>query len=1019
MKKKNEKYDKKAFISYRHPDPDDKLATEMDYFIAKSLVKIIEEYRIPKDIKKSLNLNKYKVFRDKEELNHTNDLSDELKRKIDEFEYFIIVGSPRYKESEKFCLKEYEHFLSRYPEDSEEKTKKIIPVLAWKNPESETNENPVDSCFPVGLFPNGADDAYVVRLDVDVKNDFFNIKKKIIVWRKLKDESAGIVANMTDNCDKAMLKNRFEKRRKRNRIIAALTALIVAIAIIFGVTSHYRSLQISQSKYLATKSEEAYNNGDVKNAVKLALQALPKSQYIKNKPYVPEAEAALSKALGVYKNEYQLEKSFTHNTGLWNDIYVSENEDIFIQFDYDDNMVITNLENEEKSKVVSYDKLFKKPYKSNEFIDKKNNHYDYCGFIDDKIVICSQRQICCYDITNDKVLSYKDDFNESKYFALSNDKKTLYSSNGGAFYKTKIENLNTQALQLFISKDSIINIFDDKVLIDKDDILELYDLKTDKFLWSTELTDKHNSYVFQDLQSSFLTNYHILNCAFQLTDDTIVYCDSTQFQYISSKTGKILARHPITDNVIGACVMPDSNSIAFANSSGKFMLVDCYETDDAFFDDLIFDAKHKISNFVYLKKKNAFILVDLNSSVTDVYGITENTTNKLIFQPMPFDVNDLNFEYYEELNSCVANSYSFFDDKQTNANKNQEVFIYDFDAHKEIKYTHNQDELNSFNHYFKYEKKIYELFINKEKMGVKDVENNTNLWDTDVNDKFYLTVKLVTSFKNGKSYIISRGLDKMMVIDAMSGKIICENNIPTECGRLEYNYPLINDDTIVLSNYDKDSEEYNYKYYDLLTLKEKNYMLNNRKLMRIANQHNWVWSETEEHSGEVFDLETGEQLTHINTRFADDYIYATKAGGNMIVEFSPDDKYLIFKDNNGYLMSWDVKKDRLVFKFSENLLKSNDLYFSTDSLFSIVSYSGHNKKSLQIYHFDKSNGSFCKLYDMEFSGDDGQKIFDGKYYLTKDGISQLYSTNELIKMGNDYVDNERMSKLDKLSYGIN
>lgn len=58
---KNYKYD--AFISYRH--------TELDRFIAEKIQKYLEEFKLPKNVKKKKGLNKTRierVFRDKEEL---------------------------------------------------------------------------------------------------------------------------------------------------------------------------------------------------------------------------------------------------------------------------------------------------------------------------------------------------------------------------------------------------------------------------------------------------------------------------------------------------------------------------------------------------------------------------------------------------------------------------------------------------------------------------------------------------------------------------------------------------------------------------------------------------------------------------------------------------------------------------------------------------------------------------------------------------------------------------------------
>ena len=82
----------KAFISYRHVEP--------DRAIAKWLHKSLETYRVPKDLqKKGLPKTPGRVFRDEEELPASSDLSNEINSALESSEFLIVVCSPRVVES--------------------------------------------------------------------------------------------------------------------------------------------------------------------------------------------------------------------------------------------------------------------------------------------------------------------------------------------------------------------------------------------------------------------------------------------------------------------------------------------------------------------------------------------------------------------------------------------------------------------------------------------------------------------------------------------------------------------------------------------------------------------------------------------------------------------------------------------------------------------------------------------------------------------------------------------------------
>ena len=102
MEEKEYKYD--AFISYRH--------CELDKFVAEKLHHILETYKLPKNVKKKLNIKNRpikRVFRDQDELPLTSNLEDPIIDALNNSKYLIVICSPRLKDS-LWCKKEIETF---------------------------------------------------------------------------------------------------------------------------------------------------------------------------------------------------------------------------------------------------------------------------------------------------------------------------------------------------------------------------------------------------------------------------------------------------------------------------------------------------------------------------------------------------------------------------------------------------------------------------------------------------------------------------------------------------------------------------------------------------------------------------------------------------------------------------------------------------------------------------------------------------------------------------------------------
>ena len=233
--------DYNAFISYRHVSPDQE--------IAKKLHSLIENYKIPSSLKKSLGISKMgRVFRDQEELPLSSNLGEDIRQALQNSEWLICICSPRYLES-KWCLEEVDYFISLGRRD------KILAILI----EGE----PADS-FPLALRFEEIDGKTVERepLAADVRATALNESLK-----KLNNEKHRILAPML-NVNYDDLKQR--DRVRKNKIRVAVSASVIMLLSIFlmyaviknkEISNERNAALIAESKWLA-QLNQALDNGD-------------------------------------------------------------------------------------------------------------------------------------------------------------------------------------------------------------------------------------------------------------------------------------------------------------------------------------------------------------------------------------------------------------------------------------------------------------------------------------------------------------------------------------------------------------------------------------------------------------------------------------------------------------------------------------------------------------------------------------------------------------------------------------
>ena len=156
-----------------------KVKENYDASVAVELHKVLESFRLPKNVKKSENLSGKtkieRVFRDRDELPLSSNLSDPIMQALERSQYLIVICTPRLPQSQ-WCEREITSFIKMHGRE------RVFAVLA----EGEPNES-----FPPAILheerivknPDGTEAVEVVDfepLGADVRGkDQKEIKKKI------------------------------------------------------------------------------------------------------------------------------------------------------------------------------------------------------------------------------------------------------------------------------------------------------------------------------------------------------------------------------------------------------------------------------------------------------------------------------------------------------------------------------------------------------------------------------------------------------------------------------------------------------------------------------------------------------------------------------------------------------------------------------------------------------------------------------------------------------------------------
>ena len=295
-----------AFISYRHLPRDAEVACEVQ--------RAIEEYRLPRHVVQAdaaaqatshadsmsietsaSNSNAHteqprktprspklgKCFRDEDELAASHSLPNSIREALAASRTHIVICSPETQESP-WVRREIEMFEQLHGRE------RIICVLA-----AGSSEESIPPILKTRMMP----DANGILREMPAEPLAADLRPEAKAKRKA--ELLRIIAAVA-GCNYDDLRQR-ERIRKRKRIALSSAAAALAIVAIGGFAFQLRRTSeaalIAESKTLAAASSVQFEQGNRIQAIQTALEALPASEADHSRPLVPEAQAALERAL--------------------------------------------------------------------------------------------------------------------------------------------------------------------------------------------------------------------------------------------------------------------------------------------------------------------------------------------------------------------------------------------------------------------------------------------------------------------------------------------------------------------------------------------------------------------------------------------------------------------------------------------------------------------------------------------------------------------------------------------------
>ena len=231
-----------AFISYRH--------AKLDSAIAEHIQRKLEYFHVPHKLKKNLKHDKInRIFRDKDELPITSDLTETITDALRKAEYLIVICSTNTKES--FWVKrEIKTFLQTHPAD------RVLTVLCDGEP---FDVIPEELLSMEKEYQDEYGMTHRIKVPVEPLSCDYRLPRSTADKEELPRLASALLGCSYDELQR---RNRQYRIRRAAAVIGAAFAAVVAFGCYMGYTgkkindSYIESLR-SRSMYLANESEQA------------------------------------------------------------------------------------------------------------------------------------------------------------------------------------------------------------------------------------------------------------------------------------------------------------------------------------------------------------------------------------------------------------------------------------------------------------------------------------------------------------------------------------------------------------------------------------------------------------------------------------------------------------------------------------------------------------------------------------------------------------------------------------------
>ena len=247
-----------AFISYRH--------RPLDIAVAERIHKSIERFKIPRDLRLEEKKNpgsvftswegqplegNLLVFRDREELPLSNDLTADIFEALDHTKCLIVICTPDTPKS-LWVRREISYFIEKHGRN------RIVTVLAAGTPEES---------IPKEITTVYAEDGITVLEEYEPLVAYLTADSRKQVLKNLDKELLRLCAAVL-GCPYDSLRQRHKRRKMRQTKLAMSAAFLIALSFIgmlinrnLEIEAQRRSVQLRESELLAADAEEALLTG--------------------------------------------------------------------------------------------------------------------------------------------------------------------------------------------------------------------------------------------------------------------------------------------------------------------------------------------------------------------------------------------------------------------------------------------------------------------------------------------------------------------------------------------------------------------------------------------------------------------------------------------------------------------------------------------------------------------------------------------------------------------------------------